>query len=44
MAEKLFDNYKETRQSLIHLEKNKENENIKKSKCQICDFNNNYIS
>ena len=38
IGEKLFDNYKERKQSLIQLEKNKDKDR-KKANCQICDFN-----
>ena len=41
MAEKLFNNYKEGKQSAIHLEKNKENQQPKKSNCKICDVTTN---
>jgi len=41
MAEKLFNNYKEGKQSAIHLDKNKENPQPKKSNCKICDVTNN---
>ena len=38
MAEKMFNNYKEGKQNLIHLEKNKRDNKNKKVSCQICDL------
>ena len=39
MAEKLYKNYKEGKQSSVQLEKNRDGERQKKEKCQMCTFN-----